>query len=63
MKRWFLIGLVAVAFALFVWPTPFQYMATERYVIKINRFTGSMSATPVTWVVEEQGKPMVDNRR
>ena len=45
--RWYskvLLALVALAFAYWVWPTPYRYWNDHAWSFRVNRFTGTAQA-------------------
>jgi len=56
--RWYsklLLALFLLAFAYWVWPTPWRYSESEGYTMRENRFTGRVqlfdpAETPARWI-------------
>lgn len=44
------ITLAAVAFAWFIWPTPYVFTRYEGEVIRVNRWTGVQEHSTVKWL-------------
>lgn len=54
MRLWFL-GLTALAFLWFVWPSPYEYTRRAQDVWRVNRFTGVRERSSSTgWIKDER---------